>query len=221
MFLLFIFSVSSLFAQTSTNTLPALAPAYPELPPTFWEQHGPATHSGQAIFILIVALAGILFFVIWQQQHPPPPPILPPEVQAGEALAKLLRQPEDGTTLSEVSRILRCYFTSVLGLPPAKLTTAEICTALAGQKTFGPELVQSISDFLRKCDERKFSPAPDAAPLNAASCALELIALAEKARGRRSAPVPGAATAQTPGASANTKAPSTSDAAASEDGRTP
>src|ERR1017187_1555252 len=39
MFLCFTFSALSSFAQTSTNTLPPLAPAYPELPPTFWEQH--------------------------------------------------------------------------------------------------------------------------------------------------------------------------------------
>ena len=223
MFFIFTFLVAPpcLFSQSATNELFALAPAYGEMPPTFLEQHGMATQSGQAIFASIVLLAGLLFFVIWKKLHPPPPPILPPEVQACEALAKLLRQSEDGKTLSEVSQILCCYFASVLGLPPVKLTTAEICMALASQERIDLELVRPVSDFLRKCDERKFSPAPDAAPLNAASCALALVALAEKVRSRRSTPVPGAALAPLQEAVTDQQTQPSSDAAASGDGRTP
>jgi hypothetical protein len=173
-------TAAGLFGQASTNALPALAPPHGELPPTFEERFNPTTPAGQAICISILVLAMLLFFVIWKKLHPPPPPTLPPEVQACEALAKLLRQPEDGKTLSEVSQILRRYIIAVLGLPPAKLTTAEICAALASQGQIDAERVQSISDFLRQCDERKFAPARSAAPLHAASRALELVALAEK-----------------------------------------
>ena len=216
----FLYAPPRLFSQAATNELSALVPAYGEIPPTFLEQHGMATQSGQAIFASIVLLAGLLFFVIWKKLHPPPPPILPPEVQACESLAKLLRQPEDGKTLSEVSQILRCYFASVLGLPPVKLTTTEICMALASQERIGLELVQPISDFLRKCDERKFSPALDATPLNAAARALELVAAAEGRRSR-SAHVPGAAMSPMQDAPNNQQTQPSSDAAASGDGRTP
>jgi hypothetical protein len=51
---------------------------------------------------------------------------------------------------------------------------------IAGHAKIGAELAQSIAGFLRECDERKFSTAPAAAPLNAASRALDLVGLAEK-----------------------------------------
>jgi hypothetical protein len=186
-FAVILFAVPRLFAQASTNALPALAPPYGEIPPTFEERFNPATKSGQAIIIFIVVLAVLLFFVIWKKLHPPPPPTLPPEIVAREALAKLLRQPEDGKILSEVSHILRRYVAAAFKWPSGEMTTAEFSAALAGSEKIGAERAQTISNFLRECDERKFSPASQPVSLNAASRALELVALVENATHRQDA----------------------------------
>ena len=194
-----LFAIPQLFGQASTNAPPTLSPAYPEIPPTFGERFGPATHSGQAILISIVVLAGLLFFLIWKKLHPPPPPALPPEILAREALAKLQRQPEDGKVLSEISQILRRYVSMAFQFPSGELTTVEFSVALAGSEAIGAKLAETISSFLRECDTRKFSPAvrspaftrpgpPEGGtpnflpPLQAANRALELITLAENRR---------------------------------------
>jgi hypothetical protein len=182
MFLLFTFFVLSAFGQTNTSAPPTLSPAYPEIPPTFGERFSPTTQAGQAIYISIVLLAVLLFFVIWKKLHPPPPPTLPPETVAREALAKLPRQPEDGKHLSEVSHILRRYVIGAFELPPGEFTTAEFSAALAGTEKIGAELAQTISNFLRECDERKFSPSNPDMPVNAANRALQIINLAEQQR---------------------------------------
>jgi hypothetical protein len=177
-----LFATLRLFGQASTNMPPTLSPAYPEIPLTFGERFSPTTQSGQAIYISIVLLAVLLFFVIWKKLHPPPPPTLPPEMVARAALAKLLRQPEDGKHLSEVSQILRRYVIAAFELPPGEFTTAEFSAALAGTEKIGAELAQTISNFLRECDERKFSPSNPDMPVNAANRALQIINLAEQQR---------------------------------------
>ncbi len=130
MFLLM--SALPLCAQTSTNALPALAPAYGEMPPTFWEQHETAMIVGGFAILAF----GISVFArdasarnsrsfcrrkFWRAQ----------------ALAKLLRQPEDGKLLSEVSQILRRYLIAAFELPPVEMTTAEFCAALAANEKIG------------------------------------------------------------------------------------
>ena len=205
-----LFATSRLFGQASTNALPALAPPYREIPPTFWEQQGTTVLAGG---ITLIALAVLILLKLFQSK---PAVILPPEIVAREALAKLLRRPEDGKCLSEVSQILRHYAIATFGLPAAELTTTEFSTALAGNEKINVELAQAISIFLRECDARKFAPADAAAPLNAAARALELVALAQ-----RSAPVPGAAISKTPGGPAQPKSHDHSDVAASGDGRIP
>ena len=152
-FLLFTSFSLSAFSQTNTNALPALAPPYGELPPTFWEQHGATILIGG---LLLVALAGLL---AWNLLHPRPPVLPQPDVLAREALTRLLGQTEDGNHLSEISKVLRRYLVVVFVLPPGETTTAEFYAALAGNEKIGPELALAISDFLRECDERKFSPA--------------------------------------------------------------
>ncbi len=190
-FSLLAFNGLSLFAQPSTNALPALAPPYGEIPPTFWEQHGTTILAGGVALIALAAL------ILWKVLQPKPPVTRPPEIVAREALTALLRQPEDGKLLSEVSQILRRYVITAFELPAAELTTTEFCAALAGTEKIGAELAQIISGFLRECDVRKFSAAvrspafmrlepPEGgtphflSPLNAATRALELISLAEK-----------------------------------------
>ena len=164
-----------------TNPLPVLDPPYSELPPTFWEQH----HTG--IFVSGFVFPALAALILWRILKPRPQPSLPPGTVAREALARLQRQPEDGNTLGEISRALRRYISVAFQFPATGLTTAEFSGALASNAKIGAELAQAISGFLRECDERKFSPAGPAAPLNAANRALELVAFAEKAKRRQDA----------------------------------
>jgi hypothetical protein len=191
----------SLAAQTPTNVLPALSPAYPELPATFWEQHQ------SAIIVGGFAILAFAFFFLKVMLRPESPQILPPDVLARQTLAKLQSQPEDGKVLSEISQTLRRYISTAFEFPSGELTTAEFSAALSANNKIGSELAQTISSFLRECDERKFSP-PDRVGVQASACpanesatpdtlkrelqpaatrALEIVALAEVATHRQDA----------------------------------
>ena len=177
--------------QADTNALPALAPAYGELPPTFWEQHQ------YPIILVGVALLAVSVLILRVWLRPATPVILPPEVWARQALGKLSARPEDGNLLSEVSQILRRYVSSALELPAGEMTTAEFCATLVAGGKIKPELVESLSCFLHECDQRKFSPLPAAAPFHGTRRALEFVAAVE-AQILRSASVPGAAASKSP-----------------------
>lgn len=161
------------------------------MPPTFWERHGTAVIAGG--FLLLV-LGGV---VVWSILKRGPQPVLPPEIVAREALAKCLGRPEDGKVLSEISQVLRHYFGAVSEFPPGELTTTEFCRQLESREKIAPQLTRVISEFLRECDERKFSPAissglggagaPPYQKINAAERALEFIALTEKETRRQNA----------------------------------
>ena len=170
----------SMAARAATNAaeeigVPKLAPPYPELPPTFWERYGVTT--------LALSLAGILIAVLIVRlvRRPKHVEVLPPEVQARRALEALRPQAEDGAALSQISRILRVYLRATFELPPDELTTTEFCRVLANHEKIGAELAAALSDFLRHCDEHKFS-ARRPEPLNAAARALELVSLSEARR---------------------------------------
>ncbi|HEY5344933.1 MAG TPA: hypothetical protein VIK62_01155 [Verrucomicrobiae bacterium] len=169
-------SLAFVAKATDTNALPALVPAYGELPPTFLEQHG------TIVLIGVLTLLILLTAFLWRLLKPKTPIILPPEIVAREALAKLQSQPEDGKVLSEVSQILHRYFSAEFEFPAGELTTAEFSSALAASEKISAELAQAIASFLQECDARKFSTSPAAAPLNAAERACKLVALAESAR---------------------------------------
>jgi hypothetical protein len=165
---------SSLSAQNSpTNALPPLAPAYGEIPPTFWEQHG------YALLLAGFGLIALASVVVGIRLRPQPPVVAPPEMLAREILAKLRRQPESGQGLSEVSQTLRRYLLAAFGFPAGEMTTSEFCAALAGSEKVGAELAQAVASFLRECDLRKFAPVDAAAPFEAAARALEIIDQAE------------------------------------------
>ena len=212
MFLLLL-SVASVRAQ-STNDLPVLAPPYGELPPSFWAQHETAIIVGGFALLAVV----FLFLRVWLR--PETPVIVPPEILARRTLEKLQAQPEDGKVLSEISQALRRYLAAAFNLPGGEMTTAEFCATLAADKKMDAELMQTISNFLRECDARKFSPASFVAPLNAAGRALELVSAAEVRRSR-SAPASGAGMPQPQEAAAHQQTQPSADVAASEDGRTP
>jgi len=178
MFLGVFFHAFSLSAQTPPNALPPLAPAYGEIRPGFWEQHGTAILV--AGFLLMVLAGGIA----WLISHPKPLPVAPPEIVARDALVKLRAQPENGVVLSKISQALRRYVMAAFNLPPGEPTSAEFAAMLEGNDRIGAGLAQTIPNFLRECDQRKFSPADPAAPLNAADRALEIVAAAEQQRAR-------------------------------------
>ncbi len=174
-----LFLALSAGAQITTNDLPALAPPAAPIPPTIWEQHEAAIIIG----VLAIFVLGSLFF--WNLLRPVSAVVVPPGQTARGTLAELASGPEDGRLLSDVSRILRRYLVATFALPPEEVTTAEFCAGLAVSHRVGEELAARFSGFLRECDQRKFSPEPAAAALNAVNVALELIALAEA---RRDAP---------------------------------
>jgi hypothetical protein len=158
------------------DAIPPLRPPHAEIPPTFWEQHG------LWVILFGVLLLALVCAAVWFLTRPKPPVIVPPEVQARQALEPLRQQPEDGALLSRVSQIVRHYVAAAFDLPPGELTTAEFCRTIAGHGLIGPELSAALSEFLHQCDQRKFSPSAPAPPLGAAAQALKLI---DQAQARR------------------------------------
>ncbi len=175
--LAFFFLAVSSFAATNISSgdddHAKLRPPREEIPPTFWERNNIWIIAGSLVFL---ALLGI---IVWIVTRPKPPIIVPPEIRAKQALDSLLSKPEDGLVLSQVSQILRHYIAEAFALPPGELTTAEFCRLMASHKGIDLELGCAISEFLRRCDERKFTPAPPPAPITAAATALKLVETAQ------------------------------------------
>jgi hypothetical protein len=157
------------------DKIPKLAPPYPELPPTFWEQYGNSIIIGGIVLVLLVAVG------IWLGLRKRPVAIVPPEVRARNELLALQALPEDGAVLSKVSQALRRYFIAAFGLPPGEYTTAEFCRVIHRNEKIGAELSTSVAVFLRNCDENKFSPV-STTPLSAVARALELVERGEALR---------------------------------------
>jgi hypothetical protein len=178
---LFLLAVPPSFAATNAPTngdIPPLRPPHAELAPTYWEQHGTAVVLCGVLFLILVGAA------IWLLTRPKPPVVVPPEVLARKALEPLGERPEDGALLSQVSRILRHYLSAAFNLPPEELTTTEFCRAIASHEQIGAELSVALSEFLLKCDQRKFAPPAPAPPLSVVDQALKLI---DQAQARRTA----------------------------------
>ena len=105
-----------------------------------------------------------------------------PAVTARRELATLRGRAEDGALAAAVSRVLRRYVMAALDFPPDELTTTELCLALQTRPQLTADLAANLGDFLRRCDEWKFAPAPPAPQLNAVQTALEWV---EKIETRR------------------------------------
>jgi len=168
-----------LFANTNysrTEEILKLRPPRGEIPPTFWEKNGLwVVSSGVALMVL--AGAGI-----WFLTRPKPPQAVPPEVRARRAVEALRGRAEDGVVLSRVSQVLRRYVTAAFELPSEEMTTSEFCRVIGGEARLGPQVAGAISDFLRRCDERKFTlPAPRP-EMDAVGEALNLIEAVEARR---------------------------------------
>jgi hypothetical protein len=178
-FVAVIFSKVPLFAQTNSETTNAtlkLLPPYGELPPTFWEQNAPAISFAGLGAVALVA------FVLWLIFRTKPKIIIPPEVQAREALQKLRAQPEDGAVLSRISQVVRIYFSAAFQLSQGELTTTEFCREVSNSEKVGEELSSAATDFLRESDARKFSTTAGAEKIDAANQALNLVEQAEQRR---------------------------------------
>jgi len=184
--LLFVASLTAQDFQPATDEIPPLAPPLPEIPPTFWELFGWLLWIVAPLVVIVLAGA-VAALIFWPRK----PPVLPaPATQARFTLAALQGRAGDGATLSRISQTLRHYLINAFWLRPEETTTTEFCTGLRANDQIGLELADAIGEFLRQCDERKFSPAPSAVPFDAAQRALELVEHAEARRMKPRASVP-------------------------------
>jgi hypothetical protein len=166
-------------AQDDTNEIPQIRPPHAELPPTIWEQHG------GGISLVVVLVLVLLGLAVWLWTRPRPAVVIPPEVQAREALAALPVAASEGERLSQISRILRHYIQQAFELPRAELNTTEFCRLVADHAGIGPELAGALAAFLQDSDRRKFSAeSTEPAAVNAVTQALALIEQGEARRER-------------------------------------
>lgn len=173
--LCFALSSTSVLAQ-STNDIPPLRPALREIPPTIWELYGVWIVLG---IVVIVALKAVLIWWLMQPRPVVPEPI---EVLTRRELEALRQRPDDGQTLSEISRCVRRYFALAFELSAGEMTTTEFCQALAASGKVGGELAAQASGFLRRADERKFAPVSAVQPGGAVDEALKLFHAGEARR---------------------------------------
>lgn len=180
-------SGSSALAEALTNAvneaIPPLRPPRPELPPGFWEQNGFWVLAGLVVVLtLVVAAASIIV-------RPRAAPEAEPAAKARHQLEPLRAAEETGPVLSRISQAVKEYFRDTFALPRHQLTTAEFCSVVATDQRVGPELASGVSDFLRRCDTRKFAPQPPVAGTGAAAEALKLVDAGELRRQALAAPV--------------------------------
>jgi hypothetical protein len=159
----------SRFAFAQSPLAPVLRPPHGELPPSFWELHGWQVVLAGAVFLAMVVLG-----ILWSRR-PRPVVVEAPIVIARRALEKLRGRSGKDSLDMEVSRILKRYVLAALQLPPEELTTTELCGILKTHPQINPELARLVGDFLRGCDEWKFSAAPTAPQLGAVTGALDLV----------------------------------------------
>jgi len=179
------FVVACLFAaaaQAITEAPPKLQPPHDELGPTFWEARGMVVVLGNAAFFVALGL----FYLILRR--PRMAAMEPPYLVARRALEARRERAEDPQLLMEVSRILRRYAIFIYCLPPDEFTTRELKFELDARPSADARLGAELIDFLKQCDERKFSPTPLSGPLGAVKTALEIL---EKLKGQHQPqPVP-------------------------------
>lgn len=167
-------------ARGQGHQLPPLQPAHGELGPTFWELYGWEIIAAIACGLLLIAL-----IVFWLRLPKTVVPEEPAKV-ARRALEGWRNRAEDGALVADVTRVLRRYVVCAFNLPGEELTTTEFRKALLSDPHIPRDLGDAAGDFLWRCDEWKFAPAPPAPRLEAVSVALELINRMEASR----APVP-------------------------------
>ncbi len=165
-----------LSARAATNDIPVLRPPRGEMTSSFWLQYGwlCILAGVTALVLLTLGLRSLL--------RPHARPAQPFEMTVCQNLERLRERRQDGTLVSEVSRILREYLHYALELPPDELTTTEFREALRAHPLMSMELATQTVDFLAHCDRLKFAPAQDGPPLDSVSGALKLIGRIETNR---------------------------------------
>lgn len=142
-----------------TDEIPPLRPPAGEMPPDFWEQHGPAV----IIAALLLTITAALLLRKWMQPRPVPLP--DPYETALKSLAEARDQSEESMALLIVTRAVRTYFSEILKLPAAERTTTEMDAAIA-ERLDNTELRQELHRFLQACDVARFSLAPSDARIH-------------------------------------------------------
>ena len=171
----FLLLPTTIFAA-DTNGLPTLVPPYPEIPPTFWQQHQTAVIIGGFLFIVVQSLW--LYKLLMRLQ----PKVEPVENLTRAALTGLLNEPEDGKLLSEVPRILRAYFGNQFQTAGAEATTAEFIASLERHPRLTAAVKTKAAALLNECDTAKFAPSRHAPDLDVVERALDLVNEAEQIR---------------------------------------
>jgi hypothetical protein len=169
----------SVLAQEPTTRpepIPALKPPKPLLAPTEWEQHR------TSIVLCSLAGAGLLAGALWYGLRKRPVVPEPPGHRAFRELDALAHVPQQGPVLSRISRTVREYVTAAFELPREETTTTEFVALVRRQSALGATLVSQLPEFLRACDERKFSPQPPPGDFDAVNLARELIQVGEARR---------------------------------------
>lgn len=177
-FVLLLIWLNAIAAQAQTFIPKPLSPAHGELAPTFLEQHGWHVVIAGA---LLFALIGVVILLLSRPRQVVPEP---PGVAARRTLESWKARAEDGKLVSDVSRVLRQYVIAAFGFPHEELTTTEFRESLQRHPKIPVELSSATANFLRRCDEWKFAPAPETppVPLGAVATALDLLNKLESSR---------------------------------------
>jgi hypothetical protein len=75
---------------------------------------------------------------------------------------------------------LHRYIATSFSMPRDQMTTREFCDGMVKNSEVGVELARETSEFLQRCDVKKFSPAPPKGSLSAVATALAIVDRAEQ-----------------------------------------
>jgi hypothetical protein len=158
------------------SELPAssLNPPRGEIPPSFWEQYGVWVIAASILALAVIA-AGV-----WFLTRPKPEQKEPCVVAARQELKALADKEEDSTLLVCTSQILHRYIAASFSMPADQMTTREFCDGMFKNSELGAELARETSEFLQRCDVKKFAQAPPKGSLCAVATALAIIDRAEQ-----------------------------------------
>ena len=84
----------------------------------------------------------------------------PPIEKARRELEALRGRVVDDKLVADVSRVVRRYLWAAFRFSPGELTTTEIHRFLQTHPRINPNVAATIGNFLRRCEEWKFAPAP-------------------------------------------------------------
>ncbi len=158
------------------SDLPAssLNPPRGEIPPSVWEEYG-----GWIIAGSILAFAAIASGV-WFLTRPKPEQKEPCVVAARRELKGLIDKQEDDALLVRTSQILHRYLAASFSMPGDQMTTREFCEGMSKNSRVGVDLARETSEFLQRCDVKKFAPAPPKGNLGAVATAMAIVDRAEQ-----------------------------------------